>query len=129
VDTVTEDIKNDISTLTEKVNAQITATDVQIEIQKELANGTDKVVTKTGFSFNEDGLNVSKSGSEMSTQITENGMTVSRNGEATLTANNVGVNAVNLHATTYLIIGTNCRFENYKGNRTGCFFIGNVGGE
>ena len=129
IDAVTEDMKGDISTLTEKVNAQITAQDVQIEIQKELSNGTDKVITKTGYTLNEDGLNVSKSGSEMSTQISEDGMTVSKNGETTLTANNVGVNAVNLHATTYLIIGTNSRFENYKGDRTGCFFVGKLGGE
>lgn len=127
VDAVTEDMKGDISTLTEKVNTQVTARDVQIEIQKELSNGTNKVITKTGFVFNEEGLNVSKSGSEMSTQITEDGMTVSKNGDVMLTANNVGVNAVNLHATTYLIVGTNSRFENYKSNRTGCFFVGKVG--
>ena len=59
----------------------------------------------------------------MKTQITEDGMTVYKNDSAVLTANNVGVNAVNLHATTYLIIGTNSRFEDY-GSRTGCFWIG-----
>ena len=125
---VTEDMKADISTLTEKVNTQVTPQDIQIEIQKELANGTDKVTTKTGFTLDENGLNVSKTDSEMSTQISENGMTVAKNGDTMLTANNVGVNAVNLHATTFLIIGTNSRFENYKGDRTGCFFVGNIGG-
>lgn len=82
-----------------------------------------KVTTATGFTFNEEGLTVSKTGSEMETQITEDGMTVSKNGSVVLTANNIGVDAVNLHATTYLIIGQNSRFEDYNG-RTGCFWIG-----
>ena len=62
----------------------------------------------------------------MKTQITEDGMTVYKNNESVLVANNVGVEAVNLHATTYLIIGNNSRFENYNDTRTGCFWIGGV---
>lgn len=120
-----ENVNDELSTLTSRVDAAITSEDVTIAIQSELANGVDKVTTSTGFTFNEEGLTVSKSDSEMTTQITEDGMTVYKNDEAVLVANNVGVNAVNLHATTYLIIGTNSRFEDYGGNRTGCFWIGN----
>lgn len=58
-------------------------------------------------------------------KLTEDGMTVFKNDEAVLTANNIGVDALNLHATTYLIVGTNSRFEDYGDNRTGCFWIGN----
>lgn len=119
-----EGINGSIETLTNQVNATMTAEQVKLEIQSELSNGVDKVVTNTGFTFNDDGLTVSKSDSEMSTQITDDGMTVYKNDDAVLTANNVGVNAVNLHATTYLIIGTNSRFEDYGNNRTGCFYIG-----
>lgn len=115
---------DEINSLTQKVEAQITAEDLTIEVQKELANGTSKVTTTTGFTFNEEGLRVSKTNSEMETQITENGMQVFKNGNEMLTANSEGVNAVNLHATTYLIIGSNSRFENYGYNRTGCFWIG-----
>lgn len=118
-----ENINKDITTLTNAVNASITAEDVKLEIQSELANGVDKVITSTGFTFDSEGLTVSKTGSEMETQITEDGMKVSKNGEVMLTANNVGVDAVNLHATTYLIVGLNSRFEDY-GSRTGCFWIG-----
>lgn len=120
-----DDINEGLSTLTTRVDAAITSEDVTIAIQTELANGVDSVTTSTGFTFNEEGLTVSKSDSEMTTQITEDGMTVYKNDEAVLTANNAGVNAVNLHATTYLIIGTNSRFEDYGSNRTGCFWIGN----
>lgn len=120
-----EGVNDELSTLSTRVDAAITSEDVTIAIQSELANGVDRVTTSTGFTFNEEGLTVSKSDSEMKTQITEDGMTVYKNDEAVLTANNIGVNAVNLHATTYLIIGTNSRFEDYGGNRTGCFWIGN----
>ena len=84
-----------------------------------------KVETNTGFTFNDEGLTVEKANSEMRTQITEDGMTVFKNDEAVLTANNIGVDALNLHATTYLIVGTNSRFEDYADTRTGCFWIGN----
>lgn len=117
-------INGSIETLTSQVNATMTAEQVKLEISAELSNGVDKVTTSTGFTFNDDGLTVSKSDSEMSTQITEDGMQVFKNDDAVLTANNVGVNAVNLHATTYLIIGTNSRFEDFGTNRTGCFYIG-----
>lgn len=111
-------------TLTKKVNATMTSEDVQLAISTELAKGTDKVTTTTGFTFNEDGLTISKSDSEMSTNIDEDGMSIFKGSEEVLTADNTGVNAQNLHATTYLIIGTNSRFEDYGSNRTGCFWIG-----
>jgi uncharacterized protein YehS (DUF1456 family) len=113
-----------IAELSSRVSATITADELSIAVKKELANGVEKVETSTGFTFDSDGLMVSKSGSEMQTQITEDGMQVFKNNEAVLTANNIGVDAVNLHATTYLIIGTNSRFEDYGENRTGCFWIG-----
>lgn len=117
-------VNDEIATLKNSVSARMTEEDVKITIQNELSNGVDKVETNTGFTFNDDGLTVEKSGSDMKTQITEDGMLVYKNGEAVLTANNVGVDAVNLHATTYLIIGNNSRFEDYGSGRTGCFWIG-----
>lgn len=120
-----DSINGEIETLTNKVNASMTSEQVKLEIKSELANGVTKVETNTGFTFNDEGLTVEKTNSEMKTQITEDGMTVYKNDEAVLTANNIGVDAVNLHATTYLIIGTNSRFEDYGDSRTGCFWIGN----
>ena len=119
-----ESVNGDIEGLTEKVSATMTAEQVKLEIQSEYAKGANKVTTSTGFTFNDDGLTVEKSNSEMKTMITEDGMQVFKNDDAVLTANNVGVNALNLHATTYLIIGNNSRFEDYGSDRTGCFWIG-----
>ena len=113
----------EIETLKTSVETAITAEGVQVLIQSELDNGVTKVQTETGYKLDNDGLTVSKSGSEMETTISEDGMTVAKSGTDVLTANSQGVNAANLHATTYLIVGKNSRFEDY-GNRTGCFWIG-----
>lgn len=120
-----DSLNDSVETLTKQASLSMTAEDVQIAIETELDNGVEKVTTKTGFTFNDDGLTVSKSDSEMTTQITEDGMTVYKNNDGVLVANNEGVTAVNLHATTYLIIGGNSRFESYDNNtRTACYWIG-----
>jgi hypothetical protein len=133
IETTTNDsigaLNGTITTLTKEVEAKMTSEQVSLAIKTELDNGVDKVTTATGYVFDEMGLTVSKSGSEMTTQITEDGMTVYRDSDAVLVANNEGVNAENLHATTYLIIGEGTgrsRFENYESNRTGCFWIGGL---
>ena len=120
-------LANDISIIQEQVNLAMTSEDVQIEIQNHLINGTTKVSTTTGYTFDEDGLNISKSDSEMKTQITEDGMKIYKNDDIMLTANNQGVDAKNLHATTYLIIGGNSRMEDFTesgSKRTAVFWIG-----
>lgn len=120
---ISASVSEDIDGIRKEVSSKMDSDKLSIEIQKELENGVDKVTTSTGFIFDEQGLFVEKSGSEMKTQITEDGMKVFKNSEEMLTANNTGVIAVNLHAKTYLIIGNNSRLEDY-GNRTGCFWIG-----
>lgn len=119
-----DSINSEIAELTEKVNLAITEEQLTIAVKSELDNGVSKVTTNTGFTFDDTGLTVNKQDSEMSTTITDDGMTVYKDNEAMLTANNQGVNAVNLRASTYLIIGTNSRLEDYDGSRTGCFWIG-----
>lgn len=119
-----DSINGSLETLTKTVEAKMTSEQVSLAIKTELDNGVDKVTTSTGYTFDADGLTVSKSGSEMTTQITEDGMTVYRDNSAVLVANNQGVNAQNLHATTYLMVGGRSRFENYEDDRTGCFWIG-----
>lgn len=121
-------INGDIVTLTKKVEATMTSEDVKLEIKSELSNGVDKVTTSTGFTFNEEGLTIAKTGSEMTTNIDEDGMSVYRDNQEVLTADNQGVVAYNLKARTYLIVGENSRFEDFTSTtgeqRTGCFWIG-----
>lgn len=119
-----------ISELREKVNLQLTEDAVNIQIDKKLQNGVNRVETSTGFKFDENGINVSKKGADTSTQITENGMSVLDVNETdpeqkvVLKADKDGVDAKNLRASTYLVIGGRSRFENYGAYRTGCFWIG-----
>jgi hypothetical protein len=84
----------------------------------------ESVATSTGFKFNKDGLNITKDNSDISTLIDEDGMDISKGSEKVLVADNQGVEAINLTAKQYLIIGDFSRFENYGENRTGCFWIG-----
>lgn len=118
----------DIAELRSSVNTKITAQDVSVIVAQEIAGGVSGVRTETGFTFDADGLTVSKTDSAITTQITEDGMSISRSGSEVLRADNGGVKAEDLHATTYLIIGANSRFEDYTNageQRTGCFWIGN----
>ena len=119
-------LDNEISMVKKEVNAKMSADDVNISIQAAITQGINSITTTTGFTFNQTGLHISKSDSEINTSITEDGMSVKRRGEEVLVADNLGVKAEDLHATTFLIIGQNSRFEDYKGNRTGCFYIGNL---
>lgn len=118
-------MNNDVEELKQQVITKMTAEDVKILIQSNQVTEVSKVETTTGFTFNADGLTVNKSGSEITTTITEDGMTVYRGGDSVLVANNQGVQAEDLHATTYLIVGRNSRFEDLGEDRTACFWIGN----
>lgn len=120
----TENTSEAIKELQKEVSAKMTDEEVSIEIKKAISDGVNKVETSTGYVLDEKGLKIEKTDSEMSTQITEDGMTVYKNGSDVLKANHKGVDAVNLHATTYLIVGANSRFEDYEYGRTGCFWIG-----
>lgn len=122
-----DSLNTDINTIAREIETKVTAEAVDIAIKSELENGVSKVETTTGFTFNEEGLNISKTGSEMTTRINEDGMAVFRDNDEVLTANNEGVIAYNLHAKTYLIVGGSSRFEDYEKDgetRTGCFWIG-----
>lgn len=113
-----------ITEITNKVETQITPEQMTIAIREEMMSGIDSVTTSTGFTFNDEGMTISKTGREMTTTITEDGMAIKKSGQEVLVADNKGVKAENLHATTYLIIGKNSRLEDYNNNRTGCFWIG-----
>ena len=125
-------ITENIDVLEKKVEASMTAEDVEIKISNAIQareeEGINAVTTTTGFTFNQTGLTVSKSGTEMKTTITEDGMKVYRGYQEVLVANNEGVKAEDLHATTYLIIGKHSLLQDYRdanySNRTGCFWNG-----
>lgn len=125
VRTSTDEQGRQITELANKVEVAMTSDQVTLAIQQEMGKGVSKVATTTGYTFDDKGLTVEKSNSEMKTQITEDGMVVYKGGAETLRADNQGVTAADLHAKTFLIVGNNSRFEDLPaGNRTGCFWIG-----
>lgn len=125
VDNKVDSLEEGVNKLTNEVNLKVSAEDVSILVNQTLQEGVDKVVTATKkYTFDDTGLNVSSSSSQISTVITEDGMRVKRGTNEVLIANNEGVKAEDLHATTFLLIGNNSRLETYQTLRTACFWIG-----
>lgn len=121
----TDTMSDNYETLYNEVQTKMSKDDYTIMINDVInENGVDKVITKAGFTFDDTGLTVDADDSEMKTTISEDGMKVFREEEEVLTANHVGVNATNLHAKTYLIIGNNSRIEDFGSDRTAIFWIG-----
>ena len=85
-------------------------------------NGVGKLVN-TLVTIDENGVNVSKTGQEMTSLLANNGLFVKRDSEVVLSATNLGVEAENVKVRKYLIIGNNSRMEDYQGG-TGVFYIG-----
>lgn len=112
-----------IESLAKSVESKMSDEQVRIEIKKELENGVDKVTTSTGVTVDSNGVSVDKSGSDIKSQLGHAGLIITEAVSTVLSATNTGVDAKNLHATTYLIVGKNCRFEDY-GSGTACFYIG-----
>lgn len=117
------------SVQTEVASMKTTSTELSLKLEDISYNGVDKVVTETGFTFDRNGMTVDSTDSPTKTQVTPDGMTVYTKNAAggqseVLEATSEGVDATNLHAKTYLIIGGRSRFENYGSDRTGCFWIG-----
>lgn len=110
-----------------QVSLKMDANAVDIAIDKKLANGVEQVETSTGYRFDYNGLNISRAGEEMTNLLDNTGMYVKRSDENILSANNNGVAALNLHAKTYLIIGSGngrSRLEDYGIDRVGVFWVG-----
>lgn len=122
LDADTESLKTRMSTVEQ------TASNVTITLSEIVENGIDKVVTSTGYTFDSDGLHISKTGDEIENRIDNTGVYVERSGDVILQANADGVVATDVTARNYLIIGENSRVEDMtddSGNpATAVFWIG-----
>ncbi len=100
-----------------------TANDITLRVESIETDGVTRVDTGTGFTFDEKGLRINKDNSGIENLLDNTGMYVKQDGTEVLSANEEGVKAKDLHAVTYLWIGSHSRFEDYESNRTGCFWI------
>lgn len=127
LDGVNESIDT-LTTTVQSVEAKVTAENLSITVQKEIAKGVDEIkITGKEYVFDTDGLKINESGSGMSNLLDNTGMYVKRDSKELLTANSEGVTATDLHAKTFLKIGSGdgrCRFEDYGTTRIGCFWTG-----
>lgn len=128
IENVSNQTNNRIDTLSSQVALKLDKTGVEITVDQKLEEGVDKVVTSSKkYTFDDDGLSISAPDSEFSTEVTDNGMKIYKHSSEVLVVDNQGVQAADLHARTFLIIGENSRLED-RGNRTACFWIGRAGG-
>ena len=105
VDSVESELKNEITETATSLSRD--AEKLMVKVTETLKqDGVEQVITTTGFRLDADGLNISKSGSEMENLLDNTGMHVKSSGETILEATNEGVKAANLHAITGLIIGS-----------------------
>lgn len=126
----TENIRTRISrqeenegTITQRMSkVEQTAEAVNISVRTLQTDGVDRVVTKSGYSFTDEGLIISKQGHQMRNLLDHTGMYVTRDGEVILQASHRGVEATDVTVRNYLIVGEHARFEDYD-NGTACFYI------
>lgn len=133
--TNTENIGSAVDGLDKRVTQMATvmmdSDSVDIKISTSISSaieGIDSITTSTGYTFDEEGLKISKEGESMENLLDNTGMYVTRDGEEILGANHEGVTALNLTSRQFLIVGDNSRFEDYNNGtdsrRTACFYIG-----
>lgn len=122
--------ENDLQSAQNTFMAQIEQSNKAVELKfNEIAPGgvVREVVTTTGYRFDADGMQVSKSGEELSSRTTHEGFYVDRTDENVLTANADGVNSMNLTVRKYLVAGDHLRIEKYTdgsdSNRVGFFWL------
>ncbi len=120
-------LAGEIGDITKRVSATMTADAIEFLVQQKV-DGKQSIETSTGYTFDEDGLRIKKSGDEMENLLDNSGMYVKRGSEEILKANNEGVEAINLTARQFLVIGTHSRLQDYTDSsnkrRTACFWIG-----
>ncbi len=114
-------VKTQLTALTQKAEA------VELNVQKLTEDGASRVQTQTGFTFDDRGLTICKSSSQMENLLDETGMYVRRSGKTILQANQDGVEAVDVTVRNYLVVGEHARFEDYSSGadtrRTACYWI------
>ncbi|MBE6943299.1 MAG: hypothetical protein E7453_03435 [Ruminococcaceae bacterium] len=113
---VTEGLKTSVTQMVQ------TADSLKLDIRSVKENGTEKVTTSTGYTFDETGLHIRKDGQEMENRLDHTGMYVHRSGETILRADASGVLATDVQVRNYLNVGEHARFQDYDGG-TGCFYL------
>lgn len=112
---------------TEMTEIKQNASEVSIIVQDIVDNGVDKVTTKMGYTFSDDGLHIRKEGEGLESKLDHTGLLVTQGDDPVLRATADGVNARDVTVRNYLIVGTHARFEDFTDDLgrdgTALFFI------
>ena len=116
----TEGLKKSITQVTQDAES------LSLQVKTIREDGTKKLKTGKGYTFDDEGLTISDEGGQISNLLDHTGMYVKRGGEILLKANNDGVEAIDVTVRNYLRVGPFARFEDYTdgadSRRTACFF-------
>lgn len=130
---------DEVVQLRQAVETQQTETNLRIDIINEvLEDGVSKIKTAKGYTFDDDGLSIADSESEIKSKLDNKSFEVRDNtsghGDTELLYAGVDsetkesvVRSENLTVKKYFNIGTNSRFEDFEKNNkpgTGVFFVG-----
>jgi hypothetical protein len=114
-------ISESVTVIEQSVNA------ISLEVTRILTEGVDKVITSSGYTFNEEGLRIQREGQAIENLLNNLGMYVYRSGDIMLKADASGVEATDVKVNNYLIVGDHARFEDYTdgsgSGRTACFYV------
>ena len=100
-----------------------TAQGLSLSVEKLQTEGADKLKTAMGYTFDDNGLQIFRSGQQMKNLLDNTGMYVKRGNQTILQANDRGVEATDVTVGSYLVIGSHARLENYTAGRTACFWL------
>ena len=124
--TAIDGVSDDIKTVSDQVaELEITSDAISGRITTIETDGVTQVRTSNGMTFDSAGLHIDRDGADTETLIDETGMVVTDTdtAEEILRADVDGVNAINLTARQYLIIGKHARFQDVTGDGTACYWV------
>lgn len=124
--TAIDGVGDDVKKVRDQVaELEITSDAISGRITTIETDGVTQVRTSNGMTFDSAGLHIDRDGADTETLIDETGMVVkdTDTDEEILRADVDGVNAINLTARQYLIIGKHARFQDVTGDGTACYWV------
>ena len=100
-----------------------TADALKLSVEQLQTGGAARIKTAMGYTFDDQGLRIARSGGAMENRLDNTGMRVTRSGQPILQADHRGVTAVDVTVGNYLVVGSHARLEDYPGGRTACFWL------
>lgn len=129
VQTISDRQDSDYDMLMQEIsNIEQKAGEVEVRVSRVESEGVSEVRTSTGYTFNAEGLTISKEGEAVTNLLNHSGMYVQHSGTTILQADGNGVEAKDVTVRNYLEVGDHARFEDYSNGtdtrRTACFWKG-----